>query len=82
VLGNIDIETKLYYVLPPFENFYQEPQDRNKIIFMSFQLFSYGTDASGYTRIYACIEGRDVKLLLMLSCFAKLLEHLQEFAKF
>jgi hypothetical protein len=63
------------------KTFIRNPKIETKL-FLSFQLFSYGTDASGYTRIYACIEGRDVKLLLMLSCFAKLLEHLQEFAKF
>jgi hypothetical protein len=34
---------------------------------MSFHLFFYGTDGRTYTRA----KGRDAKLLLMPSCFAK-----------
>jgi hypothetical protein len=63
-------KTKLCYRLPSLENLNQEPRDRNKIIFMSFHLFHTKRMRHGY----ACAEGRDAKLLLMPSCFVKLLE--------
>jgi hypothetical protein len=65
-IRNPEIETKLCYAIPPLKNLHQEPQYRNKIIFMSFHLFCYGTDVPQMpTRIYAHAEGRDAKLLLM-----------------
>jgi hypothetical protein len=71
------------FALPAFENLYQVPRDKNKIIFMSFHLLCYEMDASGiHTHIYVRTEGRDAKLLLMPNCFAKLLEaKLSYFAK-
>jgi hypothetical protein len=63
-IRNAERDTKLH----------QELRDKNKIVFMSFHLFYYGTNAPWIQRIYARAEGRDAKLLLMSSCFAKLLE--------
>jgi hypothetical protein len=59
-----------------FKKFYiRNPEIETKLFLCPFTSSTYGTDAPLIrARIYAHAEGRDDKLLLMPSCFAKLLQ--------